>query len=68
MGEDDAPLYGGAFEYFDVRPANQLFIPCGSKVETSCAQTGDNVGSDVFVGQQRMFSSASSGKSSGVTP
>ena len=53
VGEDDTPLCGGAFEYFDVRPANQLFILCGSKVETSGAQTNDDVGSDVFVCQQR---------------
>jgi hypothetical protein len=60
VGEDNTALRGGAFEYFDVWPANQLFVPRGSKVETSCAQTSDDVGSDV--------SSDSSGKSSGVTP
>jgi hypothetical protein len=53
VGEDDAPLRGGAFEYFDVRPANQLFVPRRSKVETSCSKTSDDVGGDVFVCQQR---------------
>ena len=53
MCEDDTPLRGGAFEYVDVRPANQLFVLRGSKVETSCTQTSDDVGSDVFVCQQR---------------
>jgi hypothetical protein len=43
----------GAFEYFYVWPANHLFVPRGSKVETSCSQTSDDVGSDVFVCQQR---------------
>jgi hypothetical protein len=27
VGEDNTPLRGGGFEYVDVRPANQLFVP-----------------------------------------
>ena len=60
MGDDDTALSSGTFEYFDVWPANQLFVPYGSKVEASRTQARDDVRSDVLVCQER--------ESSGVTP
>ena len=53
MRDDDTALSSGTFEHLDVWPANQLFVPYGSKVETSRLQASDDVRSDVLVCQER---------------
>jgi hypothetical protein len=52
MGDDHTSLVCCAFENIDIGPANQPFLPGRPQITTACAESVDDVRSDVLVWKQ----------------
>lgn len=53
VGDHDAALVGRAIEDVNVWSPDQLLVPGGSNIAAALLQTGDHLGTDVLVGQER---------------